>query len=97
MMDIKAVYSDSEPDGRFILFGYDDYYPAGAMGDAIFTSDDLLEVFRKSRKQVLTGTDTPRFDNLEIYDTEARMEIDINKTLEANPQFREQLLQKETA
>lgn len=49
---------------RYILFGFDDYYPLGGMNDLAFDFD-TKEEFKKS----FDGTD----DRYNIYDSETRI------------------------
>jgi len=59
---------------RFLLFAFDQYYPSGGMNDFIKDFDTLIEAYRTSLQH--------RQDFKQIYDSEKREVIEIDKLIE---------------
>lgn len=56
---------------RYLLFGFDTFYPSGGEGDVVGSFDDLKEI-----DKIVKET---RWDYYQILDLEKRVWIEVNK------------------
>lgn len=69
--EIQGIrYFEGELDKRFLLFGYDNYYPAGAMSDLLGSFSTLEEALQAAASST--------FGNIDLYDRIAGKEVDID-------------------
>lgn len=56
---------------RYLIFGFDNYYPCGGFDDLIAITDDLtkgIEYIREHHEDLVEGYGSGRFDNFYVFD-----------------------------
>lgn len=70
----EITYLNDKPNGRFLIFGYDEYYPQGGMTDLVDSVDNIEEAIDYVTKHISNRTR----DYYEVYDRVEGKEVDLD-------------------
>lgn len=76
---IRLSDKDVDLTKRFLLFGYDNYYPEGGMSDYIKSFNDIKEIFNFISSELRKLYALYDFDNYEILDTKNGIVFEISQ------------------